>query len=111
MIIWTWWFTVIIAIAIDSVAIMMIDDVMLYPKDMAKYLAMWSLTVLIAGLTAIYIPWRKWLGFADNYQSRKEQNSSKKPKFSSLNGRLKDLKVVGLKPEKSKLVYYSLQCY
>ncbi|GIR00041.1 MAG: hypothetical protein CM15mP8_2380 [Methanobacteriota archaeon] len=48
MIIWTWWFTVIIAIAIDSVVIMMIDDVMLYPRDMAKYLAMWSLSVLIA---------------------------------------------------------------
>ena len=47
MIIWTWWFTVIIAIIIDSVAFMMIDDVMLYPKDVSKYLAMWSLTVLI----------------------------------------------------------------
>ena len=73
MIIWTWWFTVIIAIAIDSVAIMMIDDVMLYPKDMAKYLAMWSLTVLVAGLTAIYIPWRKWLGFAETIKVEKNK--------------------------------------
>ena len=73
MIIWTWWFTVIIAIAIDSVVIMMIDDVMLYPQDMAKYLAMWSLSVLIAGLTAIYIPWRKWLGFADTIKVEKNK--------------------------------------
>ena len=63
----------IIAIAIDSVVIMMIDDVMLYPQDMAKYLAMWSLSVLIAGLTAIYIPWRKWLGFADTIKVEKNK--------------------------------------
>ena len=63
MIIWTWWFTVIIAIIIDSIAFISIDDVLLYPKDVAKYLAMWSLTVLIAGIIAVSIPWREWLGF------------------------------------------------
>ena len=73
MIIWTWWFTVIIAIIIDSVAIMMIDDVMLYPQDMAKYLAMWSLSVLVAGITAIYIPWRKWLGFSETIRAEKNK--------------------------------------
>ena len=73
MIIWTWWFTVIIAIVIDSVAIMMIDDVMLYPQDMAKYLAMWSLSVLVAGITAIYIPWRKWLGFSETIRAEKNK--------------------------------------
>ena len=73
MIIWTWWFTVIIAIVIDSVAIMMIDDVMLYPKDMARYLAMWSLSVLVAGITAIYLPWRKWLGFGETIRAEKNK--------------------------------------
>ena len=73
MIIWTWWFTVIIAIIIDSVAIMMIDDVMLYPQDMARYLAMWSLSVLVAGITAIYIPWRKWLGFSETIRAEKNK--------------------------------------
>ena len=73
MIIWTWWFTVIIAIVIDSVAIMMIDDVMLYPQDMARYLAMWSLSVLFAGITAIYIPWRKWLGFSETIRAEKNK--------------------------------------
>ena len=71
MIIWTWWFTVIIAIIIDSVAFMMIDDVMLYPKDVSRYLAMWSLTVLIAGITAIYVPWRRWFSVADNAKQEK----------------------------------------
>lgn len=73
MIIWTWWFTVIIAIVIDSVAIMMIDDVMLYPQDMARYLAMWSLSVLVAGITAIYLPWRKWLGFGETIRAEKNK--------------------------------------
>lgn len=73
MIIWTWWFTVIIAIVIDSVAIMMIDDVMLYPQDMAKYLAMWGLTVLVLGIIAIYIPWRAWLGFGETIRSEKNK--------------------------------------
>ena len=71
MIIWTWWFTVIIAIIIDSVAFMMIDDVMLYPKDVSRYLAMWSLTVLFAGITAIYVPWRKWFGVTGNLKQEK----------------------------------------
>ena len=73
MIIWTWWFSVIIAIVIDSIAFMMIDDVLLYPKDMARYLAMWSLTVLAAGITTIYIPWRKWFGLNENLRNEKNK--------------------------------------
>ena len=73
MIIWTWWFTVIIAIVIDSIAFMSIDDVVLYPKDVAKYLAMWSLTVLIAGIIAVSIPWRDWLGFDVTIKQQKNQ--------------------------------------
>ncbi len=71
MIIWTWWFTVIIAIVIDSVAFMMIDDVMLYPQDVSRYLAMWSLSVLIAGIIAIYVPWRKWFGVTGSLKQEK----------------------------------------
>jgi CRISPR/Cas system-associated exonuclease Cas4 (RecB family) len=73
MIIWTWWFTVIIAIVIDSIAFISIDDVLLYPKDVAKYLAMWSLTVLIAGIIAVSIPWREWLGFDVTIKQQKNQ--------------------------------------
>jgi CRISPR/Cas system-associated exonuclease Cas4 (RecB family) len=73
MIIWTWWFSVIVAIVIDSIAFMMIDDVLLYPKDMARYLAMWSLTVLAAGIITIYIPWRKWFGLTENLRSEKNK--------------------------------------
>ena len=72
MIIWTWWFTVIIALIIDSVAILMIDDVALYPQDMAKYLAMWSLTVLGVSLITIYLPWRSWFGMG---QSPKDERN------------------------------------
>ncbi|MCH1481069.1 MAG: Dna2/Cas4 domain-containing protein, partial [Candidatus Poseidoniaceae archaeon] len=73
MIIWTWWFTVIIAIVIDSIAFITIDDVVLYPKDVAKYLAMWSLTVLLAGIIAVSIPWRSWLGFDVTIKQQKNQ--------------------------------------
>ena len=73
MIIWTWWFTVIIAIVIDSIAFMSIDDVALYPKDIAKYLAMWSLTVLLAGIIAVSIPWRDWLGFDVTLKQQKSE--------------------------------------
>ena len=73
MIIWTWWFTVIIAIVIDSIAFMSIDDVALYPKDIAKYLAMWSLTVLLAGIIAVSIPWRDWLGFDVTIKQQKSE--------------------------------------
>jgi CRISPR/Cas system-associated exonuclease Cas4 (RecB family) len=73
MIIWTWWFTVIIAIVIDSIAFMSIDDIALYPKDIAKYLAMWSLTVLLAGIIAVSIPWRDWLGFDVTIKQQKNE--------------------------------------
>ena len=73
MIIWTWWFTVIIAIIIDSIAFISIDDVVLYPTDVAKYLALWSLTVLLAGIIAVSIPWRDWLGIDVTIKQQKSQ--------------------------------------
>ena len=73
MIIWTWWFTVVIAIIIDSIAFLLIDDTNLYSKDVAKYMALWSLTVLIAGTIAVSIPWRNWLGFTETISEKKSK--------------------------------------
>ena len=73
MIIWTWWFTVVIAIIIDSIAFLLIDDTTLYPKDVAKYMALWSLTVLITGTIAVSIPWRNWFGFNETFGETKSK--------------------------------------
>jgi len=73
MIIWTWWFTVVIAIIIDSIAFLLIDDTNLYSKDVAKYMALWSLTVLITGTIAVSIPWRNWFGFNETFGETKSK--------------------------------------
>ena len=73
MIIWTWWFTVVIAIIIDSIAFLLIDDTNLYSKDVAKYMALWSLTVLITGTIAVSIPWRNWFGFTETFGEKKSK--------------------------------------
>jgi len=73
MIIWTWWFTVVIAIIIDSIAFLLIDDTNLYSKDVAKYMALWSLTVLIAGTIAVSVPWRNWFGFTETFGEKKSK--------------------------------------
>jgi|TARA_B110000444_G_scaffold159207_1_gene148880 CRISPR-associated exonuclease Cas4 len=62
-IIWTWWFSVTIAFIIDGIAFTYIDDVLRTPIDLARYLTLWALMLLIAGLIATYLPWRNWLGW------------------------------------------------
>ena len=62
-IIWTWWFSVTVAFVIDGIAFNYIDDVVTTPLDLARYLALWALVLLIAGLFATYLPWRKWVGW------------------------------------------------
>ena len=62
-IIWTWWFSVTVAFVIDGIAFNYIDDVVTTPLDLARYLALWALMLLIAGLFATYLPWRKWVGW------------------------------------------------
>ena len=68
--IWTWWSSVIIALSIDAVAFNYIDDV-ITPLYMARYLALWSVTTLIAGLIAISVPWRSWIGINETVPRQK----------------------------------------
>ena len=68
--IWTWWFSVIIALSIDAVAFNYIDDVVT-PLYMARYLALWSVTTLIAGLITISVPWRSWIGINETVPRQK----------------------------------------
>lgn len=68
--IWTWWFSVIIALSIDAVAFNYIDDV-ITPLYMARYLALWSATTLIAGLITISVPWRSWIGINETVPRQK----------------------------------------
>ncbi len=73
LIIWTWWFTVIIALSIDSLAFIVIDDVVISPIDLARYLAIWSVTLLFATILAILLPWRSWFGFDETIRQQKNR--------------------------------------
>ena len=73
LVIWTWWFTVIIALSIDSIAFILIEDNVVSPLDLARYLAMWSFTLLIFAIIAISVPWRNWLGFEETIRQKKNR--------------------------------------
>ena len=71
LLIWTWWFSVIIALIIDSIAFILIDDILVSPIDLARYLALWSAILLFATILAIFLPWRSWLGFSETLRQEK----------------------------------------
>ena len=54
-IIWTWWFSITVVFVIDGLAFNYIDDVVRTPVVLARYLALWSLVLLIFGLIATYL--------------------------------------------------------
>ena len=62
-IIWTWWFSITVVFVIDGLAFNYIDDVVRTPVVLARYLALWSLVLLIFGLIATYLPWRNLVGW------------------------------------------------
>lgn len=70
-IIWTWWYSVIVAFVIDGIAFNYIDDVVTTPLDLARYLALWALVLLVAGLLATYLPWRSWIGWDETVAQRR----------------------------------------
>ena len=63
LLIWSWWFGIIIAFTIDSIAFLYIDDVMNPPLEFAKILSMWSVSCLIVAILSIALPWRNWFNF------------------------------------------------
>tara|TARA_B110000444_G_scaffold18720_1_gene15706 strand:+ start:22757 stop:23935 length:1179 start_codon:yes stop_codon:yes gene_type:complete len=78
--VWTWWFSVIIALTIDAVAFNFIDDVTT-PLQMARYLAMWAAATLIVGLIAISVPWRSWIGLSETIPRQKTKLLSRNEEF------------------------------
>ena len=84
LLIWSWWFGIIIAFAIDAIAFVYIDDLMNSPMEMAKILSMWSVSFLGAAILSIVIPWRNWLNM--------------EPTTSEIEALLKSFESTGLKP-------------
>ncbi len=70
--IWTWWFSVIIALSVDALAFSYIDQIGT-TLQMARYLALWSATTLLAGLITISVPWRSWIGLKETIPRQKSK--------------------------------------
>ena len=60
LIIWSWWFTIVVIFISDAIIFTTITDDRT-PIDMARYLSILSVIWLLAGLLAIYLPWRQWI--------------------------------------------------
>jgi len=88
LLIWTWWFTVIIALIIDSIAFIVIDDILVSPIDLARYLALWSAILLITTIFAIFLPWRSWLGLSETLRQERNrlirQNEIMQPEWETI---------------------------
>lgn len=68
--IWTWWFSVVIALSVDALAFNYIGEVGT-TIQLARYLALWSATTLFVGLIAISVPWRSWIGLNETIPRQK----------------------------------------
>ena len=79
--IWTWWFSVIIALSIDAIAFNYIDEVVT-PIIMAQYLTMWSFTTLLVGFVTISVPWRSWIGLDETISRQKTKFLATKDDFT-----------------------------
>ena len=60
LIIWSWWFTIVVIFISDAIIFTTITDERT-PIDIARYLSILSVVWLLAGLLAIYLPWRHWI--------------------------------------------------
>ena len=60
LVIWSWWFTIVVMFVTDAIIFTNISDDRT-PIDISRYLWILSVIWLIAGLLAIYLPWRKWI--------------------------------------------------
>lgn len=66
--IWTWWFGIIIAYAIDAVAFFSLTEAF-PPKALARYLVMLALVWMSVSITLIVLPWREWFNWNTAIQS------------------------------------------
>jgi len=65
LVIWSWWFTVVIALSADSAAFLFVDQGQIsenFVEDMGRYLVSLALVWLITAIVLIWVPWRRWLG-------------------------------------------------
>ena len=60
LVVWSWWFTIVVMFVTDAIIFTNISDDRT-PIDISRYLSILSVVWLIAGLFAIYLPWRKWI--------------------------------------------------
>jgi len=71
MVIWSWWFGVILVFIIDAIVFSLIEDAAYTPESIARYMALWALSLLVTGIVAVYLPWREWIGWTDTIAKSK----------------------------------------
>ena len=71
MAIWSWWFGVILVFIIDAIVFSLIEDAAYTTESIARYMALWALSLLITGIVAVYLPWREWIGWTDTIAKSK----------------------------------------
>ena len=71
MVIWSWWFGVILVFIIDAIVFSLIEDAAYTTESIARYMALWALSLLITGIVAVYLPWREWIGWTDTIANSK----------------------------------------
>jgi len=77
MVIWSWWFGVILFFSIDAIVFYLAEDSAYVPDSIARYMALWALSLLITGIVAVYLPWREWIGWTDTITKSKDNFQEK----------------------------------
>ena len=66
MIIWSWWFSVVVALSADTAAFYFVDIELVdetFAQQLGRYLVLLALVWLAASILLILLPWRRWLGW------------------------------------------------
>ena len=67
LLIWQWWFGIIVVLTIDTVAFQNADSIDFDAAEFSKVLAMASLSCLMVGMCAVFLPWRNLLNIGPRY--------------------------------------------
>jgi len=70
LLIWQWWFGVIVVLTIDTVAFQNAENINFDSAEFSKLMAMASLSCLMVGMAAVFVPWRKVLNVGPKYPDR-----------------------------------------
>lgn len=62
LLIWQWWYAIVLLLVVDAVLFRGFSSSNFDTDEFSKLLATWALSCLVVGISALLLPWRKFIG-------------------------------------------------